>query len=260
MRKPEDGGRRPVGCPWPPSACTTRASCWADLVGIGPIAQEPEGLTADAFGSEFVLDQLGHHALPGDEVDHAERIDLHEPPAESIRQRREPVDDDHRLAVQRGLHCCGAGRGDDQIAGRQHGIGVARGRRSADAVGERPRSARRPGLARGRPGTGGPVPRPACAAAPRGAWAGCSPPRCGGCPAAGRSSCASCRQPVLGAATTRARTPRRSGRSAGARRTRRAPARSYKSCSNGKMTSTRSAKRLITCMRDGRHAHSCGAM
>ena len=51
------------------------------------------------------------------------RVDVHEPPAEPVAQRRQPVDHDHRAAVQRRLHGGGARGGHRHIRDRQHVVG-----------------------------------------------------------------------------------------------------------------------------------------
>ena len=104
--------------------------------------------SATALGRELVLNQLGHDAPAGDEIGHRVGVDVDERLAEAIRQRRQPIDDDHRALVQRRLHGHGAGRDERHVGARQHVVGralrrpAARRRRPARSSGANSSSSR----------------------------------------------------------------------------------------------------------------------
>ena len=80
-----------------------------------------------------------------------------EPLAEAIGHRRQLVEHDHRLAVQRRLHRRGARRRDHGIARVQHIVGLHVGDAQRDAAsGRTARTIRRRDSARARPRTAGP--------------------------------------------------------------------------------------------------------
>ena len=72
--------------------------------------------------------------LAGDEVDHRVHVDLRQRLAEAIGHRRQLVEDDHRLAVQRRLHGRRARRRDDRVGRVQHVVGLALGDAQRDAA------------------------------------------------------------------------------------------------------------------------------
>ena len=175
LRRPR---RRRPGPPRRP-----RTSARAARIGRAPL-RGPAGSRASRhpLGRELVLDQLRDDAPSGDEVRHRDVRDLHEPPAQAVRQRRQPVDDHHRRAEQRGLDGGGAG-GDD--GGRpprtsaawvrpcDEGDARRRGRRAARRIDGR--------RDRGQELQVGPPPRERAARRPP-AGAGCGRSPCAGCP------------------------------------------------------------------------------
>jgi len=68
------------------------------------IGEERHHLRRRALWREVVLNQLGNDAAAGNEVRHRVGVDVHERLTESIRERRQPVHDDHRLLMQRALN------------------------------------------------------------------------------------------------------------------------------------------------------------
>ncbi len=72
---------------------------------------------------EIGLNQFGHDASAGDEIRHRVHVHVTKRLHQSVGQRRQPVDDDHRLLVQRALNGCGPGRRDHHVRRRQHVVG-----------------------------------------------------------------------------------------------------------------------------------------
>jgi hypothetical protein len=91
------------------------------LCGIG---QHPKRLVGDTLRREIVLDQLRHDAPPGDQICHRIRADVHEWFAEAIGKSREPIDDDHRTFMERGLDGHGARRHQGYIRRCKHIVGA----------------------------------------------------------------------------------------------------------------------------------------
>ena len=130
---------RPLA-PGPPSFCAHLGERAARLLGALVVRQQRQRLGRDVLGRAVVLDQLGHNAPAGNEIDHRDVIDQQEPAAEAVGQGRQPVDDDHRPAVQRGLNGRGARRCDRHIRNRQHVVGS---REHFDGPGAAPLRARK---------------------------------------------------------------------------------------------------------------------
>ena len=76
--------------PGPPSL---RAHARPALRGFAPRVARSVSIEiasrGDRFRRERVLDQFGHDPLPGNQVDHRERVELHEPPAKPVLERRQ---------------------------------------------------------------------------------------------------------------------------------------------------------------------------
>ena len=79
---------RPLA-PGPPSFARTSPSARARLVGALRVGQQRQRLGRDALGGAVVLDELGHDAAPGNEVDHRHVVDQQKPPAKPVGQRRQ---------------------------------------------------------------------------------------------------------------------------------------------------------------------------
>ena len=69
--------------PAPPRRARTRGEPRAHLGRAGRVGQQAHRLAGDRLGREGVLDQLGHDAAARNQVHHAERVHLHERPAEA---------------------------------------------------------------------------------------------------------------------------------------------------------------------------------
>ena len=74
----------------------------------------------DICGGEVVLDELWNHAFAGDEVGHGDVGDFNHALGDSIRERRDAIDDDKGIADEGGFNGGGAA-GDDGGAGVEEG-------------------------------------------------------------------------------------------------------------------------------------------
>ena len=67
-----------------------------------------------------MLDELRNHAFAGDEVGHGHVRDFDHAPGDSIRERRDAIDDDKRIADEGGFNG-GRAAGNDGGAGMEEG-------------------------------------------------------------------------------------------------------------------------------------------
>ena len=95
---------------------------YAGAIGIG---QHRDRLGGDRIGSELVLNELRHDPRAGNQIDHREGVDVDEPPAQPVLERRYTIHDHHRGPVECGLNGCRSRCRQRDVGGPEHGIGLS---------------------------------------------------------------------------------------------------------------------------------------